>query len=202
MIKAIGFDYGGVIWGEPGSKFISELSKILGVSVEQLNKAYFSFNVLLNTDKLSVEEFWKSVLTKLERQEMLPELMEFTNKKKEVKINVDVLNLVDFLKAKGYKVGLLSNLSSKLAVDLRKVGIDKHFDVTLISTEIGFVKPEKAAFELLAQKLGVAMNEMLFIDDTEQSLSSSKELGFCPILFTNYDKLRSDLGHILNLTTL
>ena len=202
MIKAIGFDYGGVIWGEPGSKFVEELSKILGVNVEQFNKAYFSFNILLNTDKLTVEEFWKLVLTKLDRQGMLPELLEFTNKKTEVKINTDVLRLVDSLKEQGYKVGLLSNLSSKLAVGLRQAGVDKHFDVTLISAEIGFVKPEKAAFDLLAQKLGVTLKEMIFIDDTEKSLSSSKEIGFHPILFTNYDRLRSDLTDMLHLATL
>ncbi len=71
--------------------------------------------------------------------------------------------------------------------------MDKHFDVFLVSAEIGYVKPSAEAFKMLAENLGIKLSELVFIDDTQNSLSLSGEIGFQPILFKNYDCLVNEL---------
>ncbi len=58
-IRAIGFDYGGVIGGSPGSVFEKGVGDILGVNRELFKKIYFENNFLVNTGKLTWDEFWK-----------------------------------------------------------------------------------------------------------------------------------------------
>lgn len=107
-----------------------------------------------------------------------------------------IITLIEVLRDKGYKIGLLSNQPKGGGDYLRQQGIDKYFDSFLISGEIDLIKPDKAAFDLLAQELGVSMEELLFIDDSERILSTSAEFGYHPILFTNTDNLILELKNL------
>ncbi len=79
---------------------------------------------------------------------------------------------------------------------MREKGLDKHFDVFHISAETALVKPEPDAFKHLANELGVEIKELVYIDDSEKSLSTSKECGFTPVLFESYEQLVNDLTRL------
>ncbi len=193
-IKAVGFDYGGVIRGEPGHAFTKKLCALLDVEVEKYEKAYFSFNTLLMTDQITYEEFWRSVLKQIDKSDQEKVLFDYLrNRKAEKSMNADILGLIDKLRTDGYRVGLLSNAAAQFAMNIRKSGACEHFDEVLISSEIGFAKPSREAFNMLAERLGVHINELAFIDDTKQSLVGAKEIGYTPILFRDYETLINDL---------
>ena len=44
-----------------------------------------------------------------------------------------------------------------------------------------------------------AGQKILFIDDSEKSLETAKELGYAPILFESYDQLREELQKLTGL---
>ena len=92
-----------------------------------------------------------------------------------------------------YKVGLLSNNDIAAANRFRETGLTNHFDVVVVSAEIGYSKPHTKAFEIFIERLGVVANELIYIDDTEKSLVTAKEIGYHPVLFSNYDSLLYDL---------
>jgi len=192
-IRAIGFDYGGVIKGSPGSIFEKGVGDILGVSRELFKKVYFENNFLVNTGKLSWEEFWKKVLSELGKTEKTPEFFEFLKNQPKPKINEDVIRLISKLKSSGYKVGILSNNSIEKAQKIRFSEIAKYFDTMVFSEEVGYMKPQLEIFEIFIKNLGIKIEELVFIDDTEQSLKTAKEIGFYPILFTSYENLTKDL---------
>jgi epoxide hydrolase-like predicted phosphatase len=197
-IKAIGFDYGGVIGGghSAGSKFTKEISQALGISTEEYRKKYFSMNYLINTGKIATWlEFWKIFLDEIKKPEKLNEVMIISNKtsKKYQKIDEKVKNLILKLKKRGYKVGLLSNATKESAAQMRELGVNTWFDVFHVSGEIGLQKPDPKVFQNFANKLGVNISELVFIDDAEKSLSSAKKTGFTPILFTGYEDLVKNL---------
>ena len=60
----------------------------------------------------------------------------------------------------------------------------------------GYVKPEPKAFNTFIKDLGVAMDELVFIDDSEKSLSTAKECGYTPILFKSYEQLIAALQQL------
>jgi putative hydrolase of the HAD superfamily len=193
-IKAIGFDWGGVLVSYPGGNLHETVAMFLGVSVEDVRRVYFAHNDVFNKGKTGVRleearNVWTVVLQELGQEDQLDALMELLHEIPDVIPNTRVLDLVQQLKAQGWKLGLLSNNSSAAGERVREMGHDKHFDVSFFSGDTGYMKPEPEAFKMLANGLGVMMEEMVFIDDSQRSLSSAPELGYDPILFQGYEQL-------------
>lgn len=194
--KAIGFDWGGVLNGKPGKFFGESVSGLLGISHEQYKLAYFHHNQKINRGEVTWEQLWGLVLTELGRPnepELVQKIIAMSDAANADDLNIEMLALVDTLRSNGYKVGLLSNNVADKAALMREKGLDTHFDAFDISIETGLVKPEPAAFEHLADKLGVDISELIFIDDSSASLSTATETGFTPVLFDGYDTLIKEL---------
>jgi putative hydrolase of the HAD superfamily len=193
--KAIGFDYGGVIAGISSAEFYSRIINFLNVDPQIFKEVYYKFNKLVNTNVLTPADFWKKILEELNISNKYDELIKFVQGLP-IEIDEQVLGLVDQLKTNGYKIGLLSNNTLDAAKQFRDTGFANHFDVALVSAEIGFSKPDPKAFQIFADRLGVEVGELIFIDDTEKSLSTAKEVGYYPILFTDYESLIEKLKSI------
>lgn len=193
--KAIGFDYGGVINGRPGSLFNDKFIELVGVSDDVYKKAYFAHNRKFNADQpITERELWTLVLTDLNKLEYLDGVMEFVEEMRAGKsINENVVDLVKQLRRKSYKTGLLSNNSIDGANAMRATGIERYFDTFTVSAEVGLMKPDVKIYELFADQLDVKLQELVFIDDSKRSLSVSEECGFTPILFESHEKLVEDL---------
>jgi HAD superfamily hydrolase (TIGR01509 family) len=191
--KAVGFDWGGVLNGKPGKFFGQKVSELLGTTHEKYLEAYFHHNKKINRGEVTWEELWSLVLTELGQPNKVQEVMKISQEFNADNLNQDILDLVDKLRTLGYKVGLLSNNTHEKAAMMREKGLDKHFDVFHISAETALVKPEPEAFRYLADELGIEIRELVFIDDSEKSLSTSRECEFTPILFESYEQLENEL---------
>ena len=195
-MKAIGFDWGGVLNGKPGKYHAIAVANEVGVTREEYETAYFHHNQKVNKGEVTWEQLWELVLTELghpNEPELVQRIIEIGKESNADNLNPDMLALVDRLRANGYKVGLLSNNSADNAALMRERGLDKRFEVLDISVETGLVKPNPEAFIHLAQGLGVDVQDLIFIDDSPKSLSTAEETGFTPILFDNYEQLVKDL---------
>lgn len=197
MIKAIGFDYGGVIEVVPGvlpGEFASKVSHILKISKEEYHRVYYRHNRKINLGEINWEEFWKVILQELNKLKHLPELLAFLEDRHTRKIiDQKILLLAKNLRSHGLKTGILSNNSKEKADKIRAEGLGNFFDVIHVSAETGFVKPEPGAFRHFAEALNVNLDQLIFIDDSEKSLESARELEYTPILFENFEHLREDL---------
>lgn len=196
MIKAIGFDWGGVLNGQPSSIFRAKVEKLLGITTQQYQTAYFRHNKKANRGEITWPELWKLVLGDLNKLDYLPEVTHIAEEANKDSLNTNMVELVDTLRSSGYQVGLLSNNSIEKANLMRTQGLPPHFDAFHISAETGFVKPEPEAFLHLAKELGVDIHELVFIDDAPKSLSTASEVGYTPILFTGYDALTANLRQL------
>ena len=195
MIKAIAFDYGGVIESREGDLF-KEITQYLNVTRENWDKVYFSFNHLNMVKKgeevlaLVAKEFYASDV-------QISYIKNLTiEHKKDKKINEELINIIKKLKKK-YKIALLSNNSVELRQKLIDQNIIDLFDTVVISSEVGHQKPQPEIFEVLFNKLGVNSNEVIFIDDTKQSLFNASSIGYTPILYNDNQKLEEELSKIL-----
>lgn len=96
-----------------------------------------------------------------------------------------------------YKIGMLSNV----AVDwLNKLFTPEQvalFDAVALSYETGFVKPDARAYEIIAERLGVAPEESIFIDDQERFCAAAKDAGMHEIHFQNFAQMKHDLENII-----
>ncbi len=199
--RAIGFDYGGVLvslW-----PLMQDVSAILDVPVEELRKIFFENNTLINIDHVPYHEFWQIILRKLHKEKKSEEVAKYITAvlKQTSTIDQNMLALLDRLRSLQFKVGILSNNSREGAAKMREEGFEKRVDVCMISVEVGHQKPSPEIFQLFTQKLGVRADELIFIDDSKQSLLCAKEIGFYPILFTSYDNLVTELTSLGVLST-
>lgn len=192
-IKAIGFDWGGVLFGQPGDTFSQGVSGVLGVDTQEYKDAHFKHNALVNIESYSYEKYWKVLLKELKREDKFDEIIKYLKNLAPSKLNNDMFGLVKKLKQNGYKLGLLSNTTLIGGKRIKESEIAKYFDTVVISAEIGFMKPQKQAFSFLLSVLGIKPIELVFIDDTERSLSSAKEIGYHPVLFKDYKSLVREL---------
>ncbi len=192
---AIGFDYGGVIEGKPARFFNEMVCRTLDISLPEYENVYFKHNRAHNNGGLiSQNELWQRVINDIGKPEKLNTLLSaIEDYKSDLSVNTNVLKLITRLRETGYKLGLLSNNSVSVAQKLRNDGVDKYFDSFVISAEVGLMKPDKQIFNYFCSDLAVDPSELVYIDDSEKSLSTAVQCGYTPVLFNTYTDLVQQL---------
>lgn len=89
------------------------------------------------------------------------------------------------LKARGKRVGLISNADVMEVAAWGQSKIRHLFDSTIFSCEVGCVKPEKTIYELSLRELDVSPSESVFVGDGgSNELEGAKNVGMATIMIT------------------
>lgn len=83
-----------------------------------------------------------------------------------VKLDEDALPVLKFLKRKGLRLGLASNLASPYKEPLTRLGLDEHFDVLFLSCDEGVKKPESDFYLRLCDAMSLPPQRILFVGDS------------------------------------
>lgn len=81
------------------------------------------------------------------------------------------IEMLERVKMKGYKIGLVSDVAWGLPVDyplqdLALYGLDAYFDDLVFSTEVGLRKPHPKLFKLALYNLGASADESFFVGNS------------------------------------
>ena len=94
--------------------------------------------------------------------------------------------LLDSLRARGLKTGLVSNAFDPgwlLHNDLERMRLAERLDVAVFSSEVGKRKPHPAIFEAALERLGVEPERALFVGDRRfEDIRGAKEAGMTTVL--------------------
>lgn len=85
--------------------------------------------------------------------------------------------IVADLKAAGYPLYLLSNISHYFADHENEIDILSLFDRCIFSARCGLTKPHREIFETLCHECDCVPQETLFIDDSEKNIQGAHEAG-------------------------
>lgn len=97
-----------------------------------------------------------------------------------------------------YKTGLLSNVSKGgLTRRFSADELDRYFDATVASAEVGYAKPEARAYEVMADRLGVRCDECVFIDDREDYCEGARAVGMRAVLYEDFPQFERELQALL-----
>ena len=107
-------------------------------------------------------------------------------------VDLAMIDLVDAVR-EVVPVALLSNASTHLLIDLELCGISGSFDAVVSSADIRAAKPAEAAFQAAADRLGVRLDRVLFVDDTASHVEAARALGMRAEVFTDAEELRAQL---------
>ncbi len=111
------------------------------------------------------------------------------------------LGLVDYIRSlrPRYKTALLSNAWSDLrGVLTERWKITDVFDEMVISAEVGIVKPDARIYHLALERLQVAPQESVFVDDFIENIDGGKTVGLHTIYFRTPQQAIEDLSKLLN----
>ena len=95
--------------------------------------------------------------------------------------------LIDELKAAGYKLYVLSNMSREFIDFLRKQKVYENFDGDVVSCEVGIVKPMPEIYDLLIERFDLDPAETIFIDDRKENVDAAAAKGIATFHFDRND---------------
>lgn len=114
-----------------------------------------------------------------------------------MKADIAMFDAVRAAKAAGCRTGLLSN----------SWGVDRYdrthfphlFDAVVISGEEGMRKPDGAIYDLAVQRMELAPEEIVFVDDLPGNLSPARDLGMATIHHESADVTVPQLEALLGV---
>ena len=114
-----------------------------------------------------------------------------------VRIDTDVVELIVELR-KHHRVGLLTNSPAEFVrAIIRRFDLTRLFDVIVVSSEIGAIKPSPEPFMEILSRLSSTAQTSLFIDDNPANVAASEAVGMLAIRYQSIAQLRSDLASVL-----
>lgn len=82
-----------------------------------------------------------------------------------------------------YRTAILSNSADGARrEEQRRYGFEELVDEIVYSHEVGLAKPDPAVFRLTQQRLGVAPEQIVFLDDHEEHVEAAGRLGWHGVL--------------------
>ncbi len=194
MIKAIAFDYGGVVEIKDGD-IIQEIADYLHVPKSNWQSVYYTLNHLSNVGNKSWKDTATLVAEKFGATDIqishIQNLIKEDGKTR--RVNSELVEIIKGLRNNNYKIALLSNNVTELRQRLENQNMINLFDEVIISAEVGHQKPSPEIFEHLFKRLDIKADEIVFVDDTEKSLEGAEKIGYVPILFKGNQKLKEEL---------
>ncbi|MBI64930.1 MAG: hypothetical protein CMG64_01370 [Candidatus Marinimicrobia bacterium] len=101
-------------------------------------------------------------------------------------------SFVDELRAKKYKLFILTNTTQKHIIRLKKdYNFFNKFNGIITSDVAGHVKPSAELFSFAVNYCQVQFSECAFIDDSYMNIRAAQDLGMVVHQYSNYDSLSS-----------
>ncbi len=198
MIKGVIFDLGGVLIDNPAlamKSYILSISKLTNV---ELQTSISPLIPLFQKGLLTEIEMWKKISKETNSDIDTTHSIWMEAIKRAYSPKKEMFALVTQLKKHNLKTGILSNTEIPVVKFLSQKDYST-FDFLIYSCLEGMRKPEKEIYLLSIDRMGFTPEEIIFIDDSEENILASRDIGMHGILFTSYTQI---CGQIEKLTGL
>ena len=216
MIEAVIFDYGGVLSTTPFAG-IAEYERKMGYPERSLAQLLFGKGAspqgptdesdhdwhLLETGRLTLDEFHVRLVDRSEAALGQPlDLGDYAQFLRELGVGVHwmMVHRVRELRADGYRTAILTNNVKEWgSYWKRSIPLDL-FDEIVDSCDVGLRKPDPAIYRLTCERLKVAPEAAVFLDDTRRHVESARQVGLHAILVRDPWAALAELDTVLETT--
>ncbi len=183
MIKAVVFDFGGVLAEEGFREGLKAIARKNGLPPEEFfslaNELVYATGYLLG--RARERDFWQAIREKTGiksddeglREELLQRFL----------LRPEMLDVVKKLKDKGFIVAILSDQTDWLDELNRRRPFFHLFDHVFNSYHIHKGKRDPSVFVDICKKMGIAPEEVLFVDDNGGNIDRARSQGLETIHF-------------------
>ena len=103
------------------------------------------------------------------------------------------------LKARGYRVYMLSNLAKESYDYIHRYDFFNELDGGVFSYQERVCKPEEKIYRTLLERYALQPEETLFFDDSAENIEAAQRLGIHGIVFTELSVVRPQAERLLLL---
>lgn len=198
-IRAVIWDIGGVLVRTEDHEPRKRLAEHLGMPLREL--VYLMFDSEMGQKaqlgEISAQELLEYVCRTVHypvEQAALFEQEFFAGDR----LDVDLLEYIRSLRP-SYRTGIISNGWDNVRARLdSQWKVTDAFDQILLSAELKVSKPDPRIYHLALEKLEVAPQEAVFIDDFLHNLDGARSVGMHAIQFHSSEQIRAELEAFLN----
>lgn len=207
VIKNIVFDLGGVIMTLDPAEALRRF-KALGLSdAERYLDSYTQSGIFGNLEegKITAEDF-RSKLSSLTGHELTFDECRHAWLGYRKDVPQRNLDLLKELRAKGYRLILLSNTNPFMMdwalsceFDGKGSSLNDYFDALYLSYRLGIMKPAPDFFRQVLDNENILPEETLFVDDGPRNVEAAGKLGFMTMCPDNGSDWTGELRSLLHL---
>ncbi len=209
-IKAVIFDYGGVICHKQDDVNIGKMLNILGINKKDFFYLYKKHRHDYDRGLINSIDYWKRIIKEIENTDdfsrgvacntstsinksMIEELIRI-DIASWANINYNMIELIKKIRSHFDKIAILSNMHFDFLDFLKKNNNWFNiFDERFFSCDLKLAKPDLSIFKYCMDKLNVNAADCLFIDDTEENIAAAGSIEMKTILYRSFDDFKKEL---------
>jgi len=188
-LRALVLDLGEVLVRSQPPELVQRMAEIAAVPLPALQAAYWAHRD--EYDRVgSAQRYWDHVLrdahsplSPAAREAARPRLCAL-DAESWTQYREEVWELAARFRTDGRRTAMLSNCGPEVIDRVRaQRDVTRYFDAMVISWEVGAVKPEPAIYRTALERLGIAPEEALFVDDRAVNVAGAEAVGMQAMLF-------------------
>lgn len=185
-VQAVIFDYGNVLSLDQAPDAAAKMAQLCRLAPDVFAQRYWQRRLDYDRADLDGKSYWASVVRESSdglTANLLDKLYEVDSQGWS-RPNLAMLSWVDRLRKAGIRLAILSNMPLEVSVRLVR---DRQwlagFDPLIFSCDVRSVKPEEAIYRNCLERLQLAPEEMLFLDDKPHNVEGARRLGMHSLVF-------------------
>ncbi len=201
-IKAVVFDFGGVMTTSTMPQRVIELAKEKGVDWEVFRRGFEAHRLDYDAGRITLAEMygliWGDAGLSVDAETTAAFMA--ADDRSWCYRNERTLAWMKALKARGFGIGILTNMAPKFAREhFESVFADfiAVADAMVISGDEGIVKPQREIYDLLRGRIGLPAESLLFVDDVERNVAGARAAGWRALRFETNDQVEADFERAL-----
>jgi len=195
-LRAVIFDYGMVLTGQPDQEAHDAMVRLTGLDAERFETQYWADRHAYDEGKLTGVTFWEK-FGRDSGLKLTPEELKELNRldaRMWTTQNPTMVAWQQRLKERGLRTAILSNMGDSVLVSIEQAfAWIQNFDVLVWSFQLGLAKPDPAIYRHTLERLDTRPEETLFVDDKRVNVEMARALGLRAIEFTTSERLRDQL---------
>jgi putative hydrolase of the HAD superfamily len=160
----------------------TELPVLAGMPALAWQQGYLRIDDELSTGRLTKSEGFGQILREF-GVEPRPDLVRALVKRDRdlllaaARLYDDAIPFLESLRSRGIKIAIVSNCTEHTRQLLTELGVDALADALVLSCEVGVAKPAAEIFQYALDRLGVAADATVFVDDQRGYCAGAVALG-------------------------
>jgi epoxide hydrolase-like predicted phosphatase len=201
MIRAVIFDVGGVLECTPPTGHRRKWEADLGLAPGELDRTMVDVWLGGSLGTVSETEVHSALADRLRLSpSQVQQFMDGFWEEYLGTLNTQLTDYAASLRPR-YRTGILSNsFVGAREREQQRYGFEDLVDVIAYSHEIGVAKPDPAAYLLTCERLDVAPEEAVFLDDREQAVGGAHAVGMAAVLFRDNTQAVAEIEALLHTT--